>query len=69
MNLFSEIRDLVIAALTDMMAQGVLPAGLDLSACITYYLSILIEWNNNPITESRCRTPMPIVPIILHSTI
>jgi arginyl-tRNA synthetase len=32
MNLFSEIRDLVIAALTDMMAQGVLPAGLDLSA-------------------------------------
>lgn len=32
MNLFSEIRDLVTSALTAMMADGTLPAGLDLSA-------------------------------------
>ncbi|MEZ5756222.1 MAG: arginine--tRNA ligase [Paracoccaceae bacterium] len=32
MNLFSEIRELVVAALNDMAAQGSLPAGLDLSA-------------------------------------
>ena len=32
MNLFSDIRDLVIAALDDLAAQGTLPAGLDLAA-------------------------------------
>jgi len=32
MNLFSEIRDLVTSALTAMMADGTLPAGLDLAA-------------------------------------
>jgi arginyl-tRNA synthetase len=32
MNLFSDIRDLVIDALTDLMGDGTLPAGLDLSA-------------------------------------
>ena len=32
MNLFSDIRELVIAALTDLAAQGTLPAGLDFSA-------------------------------------
>jgi arginyl-tRNA synthetase len=32
MNLFSDIRELVIAALTDLAAQGTLPAGLDFGA-------------------------------------
>ncbi len=32
MNLFSDIRELVIAALTDLAAQGTLPAGLDFAA-------------------------------------
>ena len=32
MNLFSDIRDLVVASLTDLAAEGVLPKGLDLSA-------------------------------------
>ena len=32
MNLFSEIRELVVAALNDLAAQGILPAGLDLAA-------------------------------------
>lgn len=32
MNLFSDIRDLVIASLADLAAEGVLPQGLDLSA-------------------------------------
>ncbi|WP_434621303.1 arginine--tRNA ligase [Tabrizicola sp. M-4] len=32
MNLFSEIRDLVTSALTALMADGTLPAGLDLAA-------------------------------------
>lgn len=32
MNLFSDIRDLVIASLTDLASAGVLPQGLDLSA-------------------------------------
>lgn len=32
MNLFSDIRELVIAALDDLAAQGTLPAGLDLAA-------------------------------------
>lgn len=32
MNLFSEIRDLVLAALADLTAEGLLPAGLDFSA-------------------------------------
>ncbi len=32
MNLFSDIRDLVLASLNDMVAQGQLPAGLDFAA-------------------------------------
>lgn len=32
MNLFSDIRDLVISAITDLMAEGTLPRGLDLAA-------------------------------------
>ena len=32
MNLFSDIRDLVLASLTEMAASGQLPAGLDFSA-------------------------------------
>jgi len=32
MNLFADIRDLVVAAVTDMVAAGALPAGLDLAA-------------------------------------
>ena len=32
MNLFSDIRALVIDAITDLMAEGTLPAGLDLGA-------------------------------------
>ena len=32
MNLFSDIRDLVISAITDLMAEGTLPKGLDLAA-------------------------------------
>ena len=32
MNLFSDIRDLVIASITELMAEGTLPQGLDLAA-------------------------------------
>lgn len=32
MNLFSDLRDLVVTSVTDMVAAGTLPAGLDLSA-------------------------------------
>ena len=32
MNLFSDIRDLVISAVSDLQAEGVLPAGLDFTA-------------------------------------
>ena len=32
MNLFADVRALVIAALEGLVAEGVLPAGLDLSA-------------------------------------
>ena len=35
MNLFAEIRALVVASLDDMVASGALPAGLDMGAVAT----------------------------------